>query len=118
MTALNAPAARKKVAKLAARLTEANSTIELRRALAKIEAAFASGAESEAARLIDEATSHVCSFERLEEIRPYNREIPAPPYPGWLACTAKIDAYGVLSDVRLRFGFLVLRRRPSNISVF
>jgi hypothetical protein len=117
MNALEAPAARKLVAKLAARLTEANSTIELRQALAQIEAAFAAGADDEAARLIDEAASHVCSFERLEEIRPYNSEIPAPPYPGWLACVATIDAYRVLSDVRLRFGLLVLRRHPSNISV-
>ena len=117
MNALSAPAARKLIARLAARLTEANSTIELRQALAQIEAAFAAGAEDEAARLIDEAASHVCSFERLEEIRPFNPETPPPPYPGWLACVGKIDAYGMLSDVRLRFGLLHLRRRPSNISV-
>lgn len=118
MTALHAPGARKKVARLAARLTETNSTIELRQALAQIEAAFATGAENEAARLIDEAASHVCSFKRLEEIRPYNSNIPAPPYPGWLACAATIHAYRVLSDVRMRFGLQVLGRRPSNISMY
>lgn len=118
MAVMSASSARKKVARLAARLTETNSTIELRRALAQIDAAFAAGAENEAARLIDEAAAHVCSFKLLEEIRLYNSNVPAPPYPGWLACAATINAYGVLSDVRFRFGFLVLHRNPSNISAY
>lgn len=113
MTALEARAA---LAALAGRCTSRNSSVAFRAHLAKIEAAFIADQLAEAAALIDEGAANVADRARIAEIRrnfPGERMAEVP----FQSSERITHAYGTLSDMRFRFGYLTLGRKGSNVVI-